>query len=397
MISYCLHPFEIPYFKGMKEAFKKLYGQTMPLLTTGGHSLPLTQSRIELILARVRLTAAILAVLMVAWIPIDMAFLPWRDFSIVAAARVLAAALFAWLMFYKPAASSLMRARAMLALLLAVPLVFFWYANIALTDTGWTDKTLFIKSAYAHLPRLTALLLCLFPLTALEGAALGFGILLVNTVATLLPQTPASLLVPQGTHILQAVVTTIAVIAGMSQLQFMAGFIRHSTTDQMTGCLRRDYGLRLLQSLFATTQRVNMPLCVAFVDLDNFKKVNDTFGHDAGDDVLKEAGRRLQGLLRQQDTVVRWGGEEFVIVMPGLKLADVPMVMHRLGNGGLGPLPDGRIQTASIGVAEYIEDSLKSCDDIISLADKRMYATKQSGRNGITVKAGRFPLVALAA
>lgn len=381
----------------MKELFKKLYGQTTPLLGTGSHSLSLIQSRIELILARVRLTAAILGVLMVAWIPVDMAFLPWSDLGNVAAARALAAMLFMWLLFYKPPAPSLARARAMLAVLLAIPLVFFWYANIALTDTGWTDKTLFIKSAYAHLPHLIALLLCLFPLTALEGAVFGFGILLVAAAAALMPQTPSSLLVAQGTVILQAVITAIAVIAGMSQLQFMAGFIRHSTTDQMTGCLRRDYGLRLLQSLFATAQRANMPLCVAFVDLDNFKKVNDTFGHDAGDDVLKEAGRRLQGLLRQQDTVVRWGGEEFVIIMPGLNLADVPMVLHRLGAAGLGPLPDGRIQTASIGASEYLEDGLKSCDDVISLADKRMYATKQSGRNGITVKAGRFPLVALAA
>ncbi|TAL30758.1 MAG: GGDEF domain-containing protein [Alphaproteobacteria bacterium] len=381
----------------MNEALKKLYGQTAPLLGTGRHSLPLIQSRIELILARVRLTAAILGVLMVAWIPVDMAFLPWNDLVNVAAARVLAAMLFMWLLFYKPSVPSLALARAMLAVLLAIPLVFFSYANISLADAGWTDKTLFIKSAYAHLPHLIALLLCLFPLTALEGTAFGLGILFVAAIDALLPGTPAALMVGHGTVILQAVITAIAVIAGMSQLQFMAGFIRHSTTDQMTGCLRRDYGLRLLQSLFATTQRANMPLCVAFVDLDNFKKVNDTFGHDAGDDVLKEAGRRLQGLLRQQDTVVRWGGEEFVIVMPGLKLADVPTVMHRLGAGGLGPLPDGRVQTASIGAAEYQEDGLKSCDDIISLADKRMYATKQSGRNGITVKAGRFPLVALAA
>lgn len=378
-----------------EKAFDVIISKIAPLCGTRDHSLTLIQARTDLVCLRVRLTALIAAILMVAWVPIDFAFMPWEGIRGIIIARVIAASALMAILFYKPRSPTPLNISGLLTLLVAIPLLFFCYANGHLQGMAFEEKTLFVKSSYAQFPVLIAMLLSLFPLTAKEGIVIGGSITAITFLASSLPETPAHTLLDQGTIWIQLVVTGLAIIAGMSQLHFMAGFVEYSTIDAMTGCLKRDYGLKLLETLFAVAQRRQTPCCLLFVDLDHFKRVNDTFGHDKGDDVLKDAAARMRKAVRSQDTIVRWGGEEFLIVLPNTSTKDLNPIFERLKSEGLGILPDGSIQTASIGVAECIEDGLKIPLDLVTLADQRMYEAKKGGRNAVTMKSGSFALVYL--
>lgn len=88
-------------------------------------------------------------------------------------------------------------------------------------------------------------------------------------------------------------------------------------------------------------------------------------------------------MLRQSDVLVRWGGEEFVVIMPNTGRQGALTAVERLHERGLGKRPDGTLQTASIGVAEYLHDRPVDWERLVDLADQRMYAAKQSGKNRI--------------
>lgn len=120
-----------------------------------------------------------------------------------------------------------------------------------------------------------------------------------------------------------------------------------------------------------------------FVDLDGFKSVNDRYGHDEGDRVLRDAAEAIRKILRTSDVLVRWGGEEFVVVMPNTTQEGAVKAAERLRAAGLGLRPDGTAQTASIGVAEYTADRPADWEALVDLADHRMYLAKQAGKNRV--------------
>ena len=127
--------------------------------------------------------------------------------------------------------------------------------------------------------------------------------------------------------------------------------------------------------------RHGTPFTVAFIDLDRFKEVNDQHGHDAGDQVLAAAAANIASSLRGTDILLRWGGEEFVVLLPNTPCSKAMVGLERLRVQGFGLRPDGRAQTASIGVAERLADGVDAGPRLIDLADQRMYQAKQAGRN----------------
>jgi diguanylate cyclase (GGDEF)-like protein len=122
------------------------------------------------------------------------------------------------------------------------------------------------------------------------------------------------------------------------------------------------------------------PFALAFVDLDHFKSINDNFGHDQGDVALKMAVTQLQRHFRRSDMVIRWGGEEFLMIFPNTDLMGLRGAMERLMLNWLGSRPDGKPLTASIGVAERKQDGINDWPQLLELADQRMYLAKQGGR-----------------
>lgn len=159
-----------------------------------------------------------------------------------------------------------------------------------------------------------------------------------------------------------------------------------STVDGLTRQLNHRAIYERLTEEMERARRYRTPLSVVLCDLDDFKQVNDTHGHLAGDLVLREAAAVLRHCLRSTDVLGRYGGEEFLAVLPQNDLASALLAAERLRRGLAAhtvKLPSGAAVrvTASFGVATWDELSPATADLLVSLADRRLYAAKAAGRN----------------
>lgn len=156
--------------------------------------------------------------------------------------------------------------------------------------------------------------------------------------------------------------------------------------DALTNLPNRRMLLTRLHQVHAHLQHSQKIAALLFLDLDHFKHINDTLGHDVGDGLLKEVARRLQECLRQGDTVARLGGDEFVILLPELKQReDAERVAQKILNSFMLPVHvSGHVIQVgvSVGVAVYAGDILVTVPDWMKQADKAMYEAKGAGRNG---------------
>ena len=155
-----------------------------------------------------------------------------------------------------------------------------------------------------------------------------------------------------------------------------------SVTDDLTGTYNRRKLEEVLQNEMDHSVRSGNPLTMLMTDIDHFKNVNDTYGHDVGDAVLVAVAALLGHRLRETDTLIRFGGEEFIILIPGVIIERAMIIAERLRQ----TIEDhsfetvGRI-TVSIGVAEHVPADNR--DSFIKRADEKLYEAKQSGRNRI--------------
>jgi diguanylate cyclase (GGDEF)-like protein len=154
-----------------------------------------------------------------------------------------------------------------------------------------------------------------------------------------------------------------------------------SAIDALTGAVSRRAGIDLLNITFEQSRRQKTPLSLVLFDLDHFKSVNDRHGHDAGDQLLREVVAGLKRRLRQQDAIIRWGGEELLVALPGASASEAAGVVSALCRNGLALRPDSTPQTASAGLAERESDQAASWQELVELADVRMYRAKEFGRN----------------
>jgi diguanylate cyclase (GGDEF)-like protein len=166
-------------------------------------------------------------------------------------------------------------------------------------------------------------------------------------------------------------------------------------TDLLTGLSNRGHLTEQLDGLLANSSRHGFPLCVLMIDIDRFKQLNDTHGHRAGDLALREVAQRLDTTLRRGDLIARWGGEEFLAVLPYSELAESVLVAERLcaevsGSGIEVGLDGTRVMVkVSVGVALAGDDSLEA---LVHRADLGLYEAKAAGRG--TVRVGRSAGVA---
>ncbi|MCC5825701.1 ligand-binding sensor domain-containing diguanylate cyclase [Alkalimonas sp.] len=174
----------------------------------------------------------------------------------------------------------------------------------------------------------------------------------------------------------------------LEQLRLQSeAFAKQARQDPLTGLANRRVFDEVLLQEFNRAKRHQHPLCLALIDIDFFKQVNDRWSHSVGDEVLIRVGRSLQQQCRNTDTVSRWGGEEFALLLPETGLPEVLQLCERL-RSQISQLDfsdiasDLRI-TVSIGVAEC-QDSTKA-DRLLGLADKALYQAKAKGRNQVCV------------
>ena len=161
---------------------------------------------------------------------------------------------------------------------------------------------------------------------------------------------------------------------------------RISQTDKLTGLANRCYLEEQLDLEFKRAIRYKLPLTLAVIDLDHFKKINDNYGHLAGDAVLRETGARLRAELRETDFVGRFGGEEFVVILTNTDLGDslrLAEILRRLIEESPVHSEGSDLSvTASIGVAT-LQQGHESHKDIFADADRALYLAKEGGRNRI--------------
>jgi two-component system cell cycle response regulator len=185
------------------------------------------------------------------------------------------------------------------------------------------------------------------------------------------------------------------VIEMQKQLVEMAHRLEElSSRDSLTGVFNRRHFSTMLETAFQHSTRYQRPLSVVIIDVDHFKNINDSFGHQSGDVVLAEVAARFARSVRASDTVARYGGEEFVVLLPETPLADAMMFAEKLRtviSSSPVRLPDG-IElpvTVSVGTASLAHTGFATSSEMIAAADQALYRAKHNGRNRVEAERRR--------
>ncbi len=167
---------------------------------------------------------------------------------------------------------------------------------------------------------------------------------------------------------------------------------RLAALDSLTGIYNRRFGITRLHEEFGRALRMNAPIGLLMMDLDHFKQVNDTYGHLAGDRVLLRIARVARSVLREGDIMVRYGGEEFLAILPGASRHDVTNVGERLrrkvSETSIEEGDESIKVTISLGGISFPENDVPNETELVNRADQALYQAKESGRNCVVMASG---------
>jgi diguanylate cyclase (GGDEF)-like protein len=254
----------------------------------------------------------------------------------------------------------------MLMLIVAASLLCVFAGNDPLAND-------FMHSSHSFLLIGLVMMIAIMPVTLVEAAILAapFAVLLVIGAQSGL----STGFVPF--EMLLAFLLPLALVSALVQLYRTVTAAHEIAIDPLTNCYTRAFGMEMIRVSFEGALRKKVPYTIAFIDLDDFKQINDRYGHDYGDRILGEVGNNLIHRFRRSDLVVRWGGEEFLVLLPELDRVRAAEVLERVMAPGLATLENGQVQRASVGLSERIEDAIALPQNLIDLADQRMYEAKK--------------------
>ncbi|HWR58862.1 MAG TPA: diguanylate cyclase [Thermodesulfovibrionales bacterium] len=156
-------------------------------------------------------------------------------------------------------------------------------------------------------------------------------------------------------------------------------------TDPLTGLYNRRHFETVLKKEMKESKRYNRPVTCLMIDVDHFKRINDSYGHEAGDLVLREVAQSLKQSMREVDTVARWGGEEFIAVMPSTNkekaVEPASRILRTISQKSFEQIP-GETVTVSIGISSA-DGNIQSLEELLRGADSALYEAKRTGRNRI--------------
>ncbi len=167
------------------------------------------------------------------------------------------------------------------------------------------------------------------------------------------------------------------------------GTKRLAITDGLTRLINHRHFYELLEQEYLRTRRYKTQLSMVMIDIDYFKQINDTFGHQVGDDILKEMAIVIQREVRDVDILARYGGEEFAVLLPQTGLRQAEAVAERIRasvESNEFSSPEGKMRlTISLGVASYPECAVDSQTELVQVADAAMYEAKKAGKNRVMI------------
>ncbi len=162
-----------------------------------------------------------------------------------------------------------------------------------------------------------------------------------------------------------------------------------AAVDELTGLLNRRYGMQRLNEEYERAKRHHLPLAVTMLDIDNFKQLNDTYGHQAGDLILKEFAAIIDEEIRVSEFALRYGGEEFLIVIPGASTINCHRVIERLRRKAENLKSTFQQHTItftfSAGIAVYPGEEINDQKQLVNAADIALYQAKNQGKNQIVI------------
>jgi len=347
---------------------------------SAGHPSHVTRHRMAVISGRVQLFASAFIVPTLLWIILDANSMETASWHLMALLRVLSAAV---LLILSSVAIPRLRSRGealgLLALMLACPMTIFVAAQFIAAQPLNGALALINHKLYEAIPLLVLAGIGVFPLVVSESLLLGFLVIVVAIVAPL-SQEPGNSPHLISLFLTDCLVLGVYVLAGAIQVFYMASLMGQADRDPLTGVWNRGRMEERAREELLRWTRYGHPVSLVFADIDHFKKVNDSFGHAIGDDVLKEFCGIVRRCMRSTDLFGRWGGEEFVIVLPNSGLTIARLLAERI-----------RVElmehhfafaesiTASFGIAEC--RPRESWESWLARADAATYRAKNNGRN----------------
>ncbi|WP_017222276.1 GGDEF domain-containing protein [Moritella dasanensis] len=272
--------------------------------------------------------------------------------------------------------------RLVLTLSFLSPMLFYVVMELSLTQTmAYRD----IPLSFALMPYLAIVMLGLFPLTILGGVT-------ILTVISL-PLAVLEYIQYAGDYIVVIDKIWLLVLFGgvclwlqSGQMVMLMKLYRESTIDTLTGLMNRRVLMRQVKRIAKNSKYTQGSFSVMMFDLDHFKRVNDTYGHMVGDKVLVTVSSLLKRELRNSDVIARFGGEEFLVVMPHLALAPATQVAIRVAEAirKASVMTDEQQKitfTTSIGVTQFIVD--EPISQLFKRVDDLLYYAKEQGRDRI--------------
>jgi diguanylate cyclase (GGDEF)-like protein len=207
-----------------------------------------------------------------------------------------------------------------------------------------------------------------------------------EVIGSLLVHHPAPLDVDEQRAIKESVTQSAPVIANLRTIAIAE---QRAATDALTGMPNSRAARDTLKRMIAQAARSSSPLAAVLLDLDHFKQINDTYGHGAGDDVLAAVGATLVSGVRESDFAGRYGGEEFLMLLPDTNAEDAAAVAEKIRALIAQTAVTGVEQpiTASLGVACFPQHAIDG-DTLMRSADRALYTSKRSGRNRVSVALG---------
>lgn len=351
------------------------------ILSTRLHSKDFTETRFSYIAIRLRLMCLFFAITVPVFAFFDFLTLPPEQAKILLAGRIVLSISLFFLAYIARQEASVLMIRSILTTAFFLPTIFYIFTILSFSNMPITS----IPLVFSMMPCLIMAMAGLFPLTV-AGSLFLVAIIFVPISLYEFSQFDGNNLHLFNKFWLFSLFAGISLWLQSGQLLMLMKLYRESTVDPLTGLINRRAFLRQAYLEEQHSAQDSVPFTVIMFDLDRFKRVNDTYGHLIGDKVLTMVGNVMKRELRSTDIMARFGGEEFIAILPGLSLEQGIDVAKRIADAIRGEavaLGDGNFinVTSSIGVTQYrqnesIEETFKRVDDLL-------YRAKASGRDTV--------------